>query len=114
MQAANDKAKTANGGDPIATQTSERGLLAYTLMRLHTLDPDIVVGHNIGNWDLNVLLQRMQQHKVMHWSRVGRFKRNRMPNISGGGNMYGGGASPVRLQLVLAFVLFCVDNLCQG
>ena len=39
---------------------------------------------NIGNWDLNVLLQRMQQHKVLLWSRLGRFKRTRMPNISGG------------------------------
>lgn len=76
-------------------QTSERGVLAYTLARLHLLDPDLVVGHNISNWDLNIVLQRMQQHKVPHWSRIGRLKRARMPNLTGGGNMFGGGASQV-------------------
>jgi hypothetical protein len=96
VQAENDKAKRANGGDPIVTQTSERALLSYLLTRLHLLDPDVIVGHNIGNWDLNILLVRMQLFKVVHWSRVGRIKRQRMPNLTGGGNMYGGGASQVR------------------
>jgi DNA polymerase alpha subunit A len=95
VQAENDKAKRANGGDPIVTQTSERALLSYLLTRLHLLDPDVIVGHNIGNWDLNILLVRMQLFKVVHWSRVGRIKRQRMPNLTGGGNMYGGGASQV-------------------
>jgi hypothetical protein len=101
MQAENEKAKAANGGDPIVTQTSERALLSYLLTRLHLLDPDIIVGHNIGNWDLNILLVRMQLYKVLHWSRVGRIKRQRMPNLTGGGNMYGGGASQVRIQAIL-------------
>jgi hypothetical protein len=28
------------------------------------LDPDVLVGHNIGAFDLTVLLTRMQHHKV--------------------------------------------------
>lgn len=79
----------------MSAQASERALLAYLLARLHRLDADVIVGHNVGNWDLPILLQRLQHHKVPHWSRVGRIKRNKMPNLGGGGNMYGGGASQV-------------------
>ena len=96
MQKENDRARARNGSDPIATLPTERALLSYLLARLHALDADIIVGHNIGNWDLAILLQRMQLHKVLEWSRVGRFKRTRVPNLTGGGNMYGGGASQVR------------------
>ena len=101
MQAANEKARGKNGGDPISMQLSERALLAYVILRLHLLDADVIVGHNVGNWDLSILLQRMQLHKVLQWSRIGRFKRTRMPNIAGGGGTYGGGASHVRLRPAL-------------
>ena len=97
MQAENDRTKAGNGGEPISVQTSERALLSFLLAKLHQLDPDLIVGHNIGHWDLAILLQRVQLHKVLHWSRIGRMRRNRMPNLTGGGGAYGGGASQVRL-----------------
>ena len=102
MQAENDKARAANGGEAISMQGSERALLSYLLARLHLLDPDLIIGHNIGNWDLNILLLRLQQHKVLHWSRVGRMRRVRVPNLVGGGGMYGGGASQARLAGLLS------------
>lgn len=85
----------SNGGDAVSIQASERALLAYLLARWQTLDADFIIGHNIGPWDLTILLQRLQHHKVPHFSRVGRLKRQRVPNLSGGGGMYGGGASHV-------------------
>ena len=97
MQGENAKTSKSNGGDTISVQASERALLAYLLARWHALDADFIIGHNIGPWDLTILLQRLQHHKVPHFSRVGRLKRQRVPNLSGGGGMYGGGASHVRI-----------------
>lgn len=95
VQAENASASKRNGGDAVSMQASERALLAYFLARWQQLDADMIIGHNIGPWDLTILLQRLQHHKLPHFSRVGRLKRQRLPNLSGGGNMYGGGASLV-------------------
>eukprot|EP00892_Ulva_mutabilis_P006845 jgi/Ulvmu1/4532/UM002_0258.1 len=96
VQAENGRCSRQNGGDAVFAQMTERALLAFLLARWQALDADMVAGHNIGCWDLQILLQRLQHHKVPMWSRIGRLKRNRMPTLSGGGNMYGGGASHVR------------------
>ena len=58
----------ANGGNPGPTvlmqQASERALLTGLLARLRTLDPDAIVGHNLTAFDMDVLLHRLQAHKV--------------------------------------------------
>ena len=78
----------------LSSQTSERGLLSFLLARLQQLDADVIVGHNIAGFDLDVLLHRLQSNKVPLWSRIGRLKRTRFPNLNGsGGGGYGGGAS---------------------
>jgi hypothetical protein len=101
LQAANEQGRKRNGGDPLSFQASERALLAYFLARWKALDADVIVGHNIGCWDLNVLLQRLQHHKLPNWSSLGRIQRQRMPTLTGGGNMFGGGASLVRSRCLL-------------
>ena len=44
--------------------------------------------------------------QVPHWSRVGRLKRTKLPNLSGGGHVFGGGASQ-GIMTVLAGRLLC-------
>lgn len=39
---------------------SERALLNRLMIELHKLDSDILVGHNISGFDLDVLLHRAQ------------------------------------------------------
>jgi len=78
----------------LSAQATERGLLALLLSRLAALDPDVLCGHNVGAWDLLLLLQRLQRHKLPNWSALGRFKRARFPTLTGGGHVFGGGASP--------------------
>eukprot|EP00951_Prasinocladus_malaysianus_P018398 scaffold146937_cov44-Prasinocladus_malaysianus.AAC.1 len=46
------------------TACRERALLTYLLARLRALDADVYVGHNIAGFDVDVLLHRMQHHKV--------------------------------------------------
>ncbi|XP_029822681.2 DNA polymerase alpha catalytic subunit [Ixodes scapularis] len=54
---------------------SERSLLILFAAKLQRLDPDIIVGHDVQSYDLNVLLHRMITNKIPNWSRLGRLKR---------------------------------------
>ncbi|KAL0059069.1 DNA-directed DNA polymerase alpha catalytic subunit pol1 [Marasmius tenuissimus] len=60
------------------SQSSDRFALAAAI---HRADPDVIVGHDFLGVSLDVLLHRMRDLKVDHWSRVGRFRRSRWPNI---------------------------------
>ncbi|XP_070539037.1 DNA polymerase alpha catalytic subunit-like [Ptychodera flava] len=64
---------------------TERGLLGYFLAKIHKIDPDVIVGHDIYGFDLDVLLHRINANKVPHWSKIGRLKRQIMPKLSSGG-----------------------------
>lgn len=89
-----------NGGNIIALQPNERALLTMLVMKLKDLDVDAFVGHNFSGFDLDVLLHRMKELKVPHWSSLGRLKRSKFPNLGGGGYAYGGGAGAGALSVV--------------
>eukprot|EP00854_Cymbomonas_tetramitiformis_P021355 gene21355-25665_t len=99
-------AKAGKGAVVLSSQSSERALLSFLLARLQQIDADILVGHNIGGFDLDVLLHRLQANKVPHWSRLGRLRRTKMPNLNGGGGQFGGGAGAGALSC-LAGRLLC-------
>ena len=48
----------------VSAQGSERALLAFLLAKLQELDADVYTGHNISGFDIDVLLHRLQAHKV--------------------------------------------------
>jgi DNA polymerase alpha subunit A len=50
-------------------------LISLTTANIHRNDPDVIVGHNIIDFDLDVLLHRLKINKTEHWSRLGRLKR---------------------------------------
>ena len=58
-------------------------MLGYFLAKLHRVDPDIIVGHNLTSFGLEVLQHRMAACKVPQWSRVSRLKRKEMPKVGG-------------------------------
>eukprot|EP01137_Pigoraptor_chileana_P015018 Opistho-2@70403 len=65
---------------------NERALLSILLARIHLIDPDVLVGHNFLGFDLSVLLHRMNDLKVPHWSKLGRLRRSNMPKQAMGGS----------------------------
>ncbi|KAK1224663.1 DNA-directed DNA polymerase alpha catalytic subunit pol1 [Marasmius sp. AFHP31] len=71
----------ANGKGVVSCMKNERMLLSSLLAAIHRADPDVIVGHDFLGVSLDVLLHRMRDLKVDHWSRVGRFRRSRWPNI---------------------------------
>ncbi|XXG74126.1 hypothetical protein AAC387_Pa07g2923 [Persea americana] len=97
----------------LATDSSERALLNRLLIELHKLDSDILVGHNISGFDLDVLLHRAQACKVPSsmWSKIGRLKRSVMPRLTKGSTIFGSGASPGIMSCIAGRIL-CDTYLC--
>ncbi|CAG5895861.1 unnamed protein product [Menidia menidia] len=73
-----------NGKVEIAA--TERTLLGFFLAKMHKIDPDVLVGHDIFGFDLEVILQRINVCKVPHWSKMGRLRRANMPKLGGRGS----------------------------
>jgi DNA polymerase elongation subunit (family B) len=48
---------------------------------LHKTDPNIIVGRDFVGVSLDILLHRMGDLKTDHWSRIGRFRRTKWPEI---------------------------------
>ncbi|XP_072306789.1 DNA polymerase alpha catalytic subunit [Eucyclogobius newberryi] len=76
-----DAVRKKNGKVEIAA--TERTLLGFFLAKMHKIDPDVLVGHDIFGFDLEVLLQRINVCKVPHWSKIGRLRRTNMPKLGG-------------------------------
>uniref|UniRef100_A0A8C9ZTU6 DNA polymerase n=1 Tax=Sander lucioperca TaxID=283035 RepID=A0A8C9ZTU6_SANLU len=79
-----DAVRKKNGKVEIAA--TERTLLGFFLAKMHKIDPDVLVGHDIFGFDLEVILQRITVCKVPHWSKIGRLRRANMPKLGGRGS----------------------------
>ncbi len=53
-----------NGGAMLVALPTEKALLTALLNRLAALDADVLAGHNISAFDLDVLLHRLEKHKA--------------------------------------------------
>ncbi|CBY12070.1 unnamed protein product [Oikopleura dioica] len=60
----------------------EKHLLNIFLKELRQIDPDIILGHDLLDFGLEYILQRMKVHSVNGWSRLGRIKRKDMPRMA--------------------------------
>lgn len=63
---------------------NERQLLAFIMAKIAKIDPDVIVGHDLLGFDLDVLLHRIKACNIPHWSRIGRLKRSVMPKLTFG------------------------------
>ncbi|XP_075654619.1 DNA polymerase alpha catalytic subunit [Castanea sativa] len=102
------------GSNVISSESSERALLNRLMIELYKLDSDVMVGHNISGFDLDVLLHRAQTCRVPSsmWSKIGRLKRSVMPRLVKRSNMFGSGASP-GIMSCIAGRLLCDTYLCS-
>ena len=67
----------------VTREPNERALLHRFLAQLGQWDPDVICGHNIWGFDMQVLLQRCQDLKVHTvWSKLGRRKRTAFMSLS--------------------------------
>lgn len=66
---------------------NERQMLEMFINKLHLVDPDMLVAHNLCGNVIEVLLARIQMLRINHWSRIGRLKRSQMPNRKADGSI---------------------------
>ncbi|GAA5933337.1 uncharacterized protein JCM15063_001287 [Sporobolomyces koalae] len=52
----------------------ERPLLVQLLRYIGTNDPDVIVGHDFSQLDLDVILTRLRDLKIDNWTQVGRLR----------------------------------------
>merc|ERR1719319_962851 len=50
-------------------------------MKVAKLDPDIIIGHDVSTFDLEVLTHRMVKHKIPNWSKLGRLRRSNQAEL---------------------------------
>ncbi|BGP49603.1 DNA-directed DNA polymerase alpha catalytic subunit pol1 [Rhodotorula kratochvilovae] len=81
-------ARQQNSGATIALFKAERPLLVQLLEYISRNDPDVIVGYDFSQLDLDVLLNRLRELKVDNWSRVGRLrvKGDKWPQLRSGRN----------------------------
>jgi len=70
-----------NGITKIEKANTERELLSLFLTKIQKLDPDIIMGHDVITFDLEVLVHRMIVNKIAHWSRLGRLRKSANPSL---------------------------------
>ncbi|EFP82360.2 DNA-directed DNA polymerase alpha catalytic subunit pol1 [Puccinia graminis f. sp. tritici] len=70
---------------PITPVKEEHMLLSILLGTINSYDPDIIVGYDLANVALDVILHRMRDLKTSHWSRIGRMRREKLPSLRTGG-----------------------------
>ncbi|KAL1354676.1 hypothetical protein HN51_006736 [Arachis hypogaea] len=102
------------GSNVLCVESSERALLNRLMTELHKLDSDVLVGHNISGFDLEVLLHRSQACKVPSnmWSKLGRLKRSALPRLDRGSKAFGSGARPAVMSCMSGRLL-CDTFLCS-
>ncbi|KAK9497008.1 hypothetical protein O3M35_012802 [Rhynocoris fuscipes] len=66
---------------------SERALLNFLLTKLFKIDADLIVGHDLHGYAIELIVNRLSHHKVPNWSRFGRLKRSVIPPTSKGRNL---------------------------
>jgi DNA polymerase alpha subunit A len=76
--------RVKNRSTSVRLEENERSLLSSLLSIIFRHDPDIIVGHNVIDFDLDVLLQRMKVNRVDFWSRLGRLRRTQWPKLQAG------------------------------
>lgn len=69
-------------GGGVDVESNERALLGRFLTRLHKLDPDLIIGHDLWGHQVELLVQRLQANKIPHWHRIGRLRRSAQYPIS--------------------------------
>jgi DNA polymerase alpha subunit A len=59
-----------------SSTTSIAILLGFVLSKIGLIDPDVIIGHDVSGFDIEVLLHRTMVNKIPNWSRLGRLRRS--------------------------------------
>lgn len=77
------EAETKKQRGTFMLEKSEQFLLSKFLALFERMDPDVLMGHQLQEVDLSILLSRMREKKTPGWHRIGRIKRSEWPKSYG-------------------------------
>lgn len=86
-----EEIKKALGSDCFILGQNENALINQFINKVGNFDPDIIVGHNLYNGHLELILNRISRLKITNWSKIGRLKREALPKFlqsNSFGNVY--------------------------
>nr|XP_022908204.1 DNA polymerase alpha catalytic subunit [Onthophagus taurus] len=66
-------------GTRVQKMDSEKALLTYFINQLNNIDPDLIVGHDLQGYQLDLFCNRLTQLGIRHFSKLGRLKRGAIP-----------------------------------
>ncbi|KAJ5805048.1 hypothetical protein N7474_010935 [Penicillium riverlandense] len=99
------EAETRKQRGTFMLEKSEQFLLSKFLALFERMDPDVIMGHQLQDVDLSILLNRMREKKTPGWHRIGRLKRGDWPkNFNRGGGFF------AERQLIAGRLLCDVGN----
>lgn len=99
------EAETRRQRGTFMLEKSEQFLLSKFLALFERMDPDVIMGHQLQDVDLSILLNRMREKKTPGWHRIGRLKRGDWPkNFNRGGGFF------AERQLIAGRLLCDVGN----
>ena len=58
----------------------EKNLLITFITKISAYDPDIIVGHNLNNKHLDLILSRISFYKTPNWTKLSHVQRSTIPN----------------------------------
>ncbi|GLB06643.1 DNA-directed DNA polymerase alpha catalytic subunit pol1 [Aspergillus tubingensis] len=83
------EAETRKQRGTFMLEKSEQFLLSKFLALFEKMDPDVLMGHQLQEVDLSILLSRLREKKTPGWHRLGRLKRGDWPkNFNRGGGFF--------------------------
>ena len=83
------EAETRKQRGTFMLEKSEQLLLSKFLALFDRMDPDVIMGHQLQEVDLSILLSRLKEKKTPGWHRLGRLKRGEWPkNFNKGGGFF--------------------------
>ncbi|KNE69929.1 hypothetical protein AMAG_20138 [Allomyces macrogynus ATCC 38327] len=69
-------------GQDVRVHQQERSLLSQFMATVQVQDPDVLLGHNIAGFDLEVILSRFKHLNLGGWSKLGRLRRTQWPKAT--------------------------------
>ncbi|ANB14265.1 DNA-directed DNA polymerase alpha catalytic subunit POL1 [Sugiyamaella lignohabitans] len=72
--------KLNHPGRTFVKVNNESQLLNYFRSQIQKQDPDVILGHQLENIQLNIILHRMKALNTADWYKVGRFRHRKWPN----------------------------------
>jgi len=86
-------------------------MLETFINKIHMIDPDLIIGHNLCGSVIEILLNRIGLLKINHWSRLGRMKRNSMPQRKNDGTISSWVPRQVSCGRLLVDTFLCAKEL---